>query len=137
MHIYISAGESSGDLFGSLLAKELKIKKPDIHLSGLGTKKMAKEGVNLVHDMANLGVTGFVEVLGHLQEFVALKKKVLSHLAESKPDLVVFIDYPGFHFSIMKSVADLGIPITYYISPQVWAWHKRRIHAMRKYLSRF
>jgi lipid-A-disaccharide synthase len=136
MKIFISAGESSGDIYGGLLAKSLKMECPDITLTGLGGSNMAEAGITLLRDMTDLAVTGFVEVLGHLQEFYHIRSEVIEHIKTQNPDLIVMIDYPGFHFALIKALAPLKVPIIYYVSPQVWAWHKRRIHIMREHLAK-
>lgn len=131
--IVIIAGEESGDVHASVLAKQLKATHPDAHISGIGGKHMQEAGVELISDLARFGVTGITEVIRHLRvirnAFIAIKK----HLQENKPDLLILVDYPGFNLRLAKyAKEELGLKIVYYISPQIWAWKAKRIHLIKK-----
>ncbi len=122
----ISAGEASGELYGAMLCKELKKLWPDIEISGIGGPRMKEEGVSLIAPISHL--MGIVEVVKHLGELIGTLNKAKSALISNRPDLLVLIDYPDFNLLLAKKAKQAGIPILYYVSPQVWAWRKGRRH---------
>ncbi len=122
----IIAGESSGELYGSLLAAELKRRRPDLKITGVGGKKMQAAGVDLIDGI--VGSIGVFEALAHLISLKATFDKILNTFRNSNIDLLVLIDYPEFNLRIAERAKKLGIPIIYYVSPQIWAWRKKRIH---------
>ncbi|HEY0024727.1 MAG TPA: lipid-A-disaccharide synthase [Longimicrobium sp.] len=130
--IFISAGEESGDLHGAALARALRERFPDARLVGLGGARMEAEGVRLLAGLNELAVMGFVEVLRHLPFFIELRKKVFAALASEGVDLVIPIDYPGFNLRLARHARERGIPVLYYIAPQVWAWHKSRVRDLAR-----
>lgn len=126
--ILLSAGEPSGDLHGAALARALRARWPDAQLFGLGGPLMAEAGVELLADPAKLAVMGFVEVLSRLPFFVRLMNRVRSEMEARGTDLVIPIDYPGFNLRLARAARAAGKPVLYYIAPQIWAWHRSRIH---------
>ncbi|HEV2149179.1 MAG TPA: lipid-A-disaccharide synthase [Longimicrobiaceae bacterium] len=130
--LFIAAGEPSGDLHGAGLARALRARLPDARLLGLGGSRMAAEGVELLAGVEELAVMGFVEVLRHLPFFIGLRRRVFSALEREGVDLVVPIDYPGFNLRLARHARQRGIPVLYYISPQVWAWHAERTRDMAR-----
>lgn len=124
--IFLSAGEPSGDLHGAGLARALRTRLPGARLVGLGGARMAAEGVELLAGLDELAVMGFVEVLSRLPYFIRLRRRVFDALRSEGVDLVVPIDYPGFNLRLARHARASGIPVLYYISPQVWAWHASR-----------
>jgi lipid-A-disaccharide synthase len=124
--IFISAGEPSGDLHGAGLARALKHRIPGARLIGLGGPRMAAEGVELLADLKQLAVMGLAEVVRHLPFFIRLQRDVLRTLDREGVDLVIPIDYPGFNLRLARRCRERGIPVLYYIAPQVWAWHASR-----------
>ena len=124
--IFLSVGEPSGDLHGAALARALRARVPGVRLIGLGGPAMAAEGVELLADLKDLAVMGFVEVLSRLRFFLKLRDRVFAALASEKVDLVIPVDYPGFNLRLAKHAKAAGIPVLYYIAPQVWAWHSSR-----------
>lgn len=130
--IFISAGEESGDLHGAALARALRARFPDARLIGLGGSRMQAEGVSLLAGLRELAVMGLVEVLRHLPFFVDLRKRVFAALERERVDLVIPIDYPGFNLRLAKHARASGIPVLYYIAPQVWAWHKSRVRDLAR-----
>ena len=124
--IFLSVGEPSGDLHGAKLAHSLKKRFPGVRLIGLGGPLMAAEGVELLADIGDLAVMGFVEVLGRLPFFLRLKKTVFEALEREGVNLVIPVDYPGFNLRLASHARRSGIPVLYYIAPQVWAWHASR-----------
>jgi len=128
--IFLIAGEASGDSHGAALIKALRDQAPDLECEGLGGPKMAEAGMQLHEDLASNAIMGFVEVVRH---FKAIRRTFLDTLARieaARPDVLVLIDYPGFNLRMAKAVHHLKIPVVYYISPQIWAWKKGRIHTI-------
>ena len=132
---YIIAGEPSGDLHGASLINEMKSLNSQISFKGLGGPLMQKAGLKTSIDFQRLSVMGFWEVLKDIRFFLHLKKNILKSISESKPKKIILIDYPGFNLSLAKSLKSiLDVPIIYYISPQVWAWKKKRVYKIKKYV---
>jgi lipid-A-disaccharide synthase len=129
--ILIVAGEASGDLHGSNLIREIRNLNPQIQLFGIGGNRMKKEGMELIYHIDKLSIMGFFEVLSKLRLIREVMRTMLKLAEERKPDLVVLIDYPGFNLRFARKVKKMGIPIAYYISPQVWAWGGNRVKKMR------
>jgi lipid-A-disaccharide synthase len=128
--IFLVAGERSGDTYGALLIRALRAQDPELRCEGLGGEMMAETGMELRHDLAGEAIMGFTEVVKHLPAIRRLMLETVAHLEATRPDALVLIDYPGFNLRLAKRIQDLGIPIIYYISPQVWAWKKKRIHTI-------
>jgi lipid-A-disaccharide synthase len=126
MKIMISVGEASGDLHGARLAAALKELQPDITLLGMGGQAMHAAGVELIYDIADLGVMGIVEVIKNLRRLFVLRDQLVDVMKRERPDALVVIDYPGFNMRLAKKAKKLGIPIISYISPSAWAWGKGR-----------
>jgi lipid-A-disaccharide synthase len=129
--IAIIAGEASGDLHGSSLVKELKKINPDLEFFGIGGDKMKREGVELIFHIDRLSIMGFFEVIKNLSFIREVMKTMVSVIEAKRPDVAILIDYPGFNLRFAKKVKSLGIPVVYYISPQVWAWGGNRVKKMQ------
>lgn len=125
--VWIIAGEASGDTYGACLATALRQRRPGLRLRGMGSEHMRAAGVELFVDSSELGVVGIVEVLKSLRFFVRLLREVSARALAERPAAVVLIDYPGFNLRLAERLHRAGIPVVYYISPQVWAWKKGRI----------
>ena len=134
--IWIIAGESSGDLYGAQLAKDLRTLNPETEIAGMGGMKMRSAGVNILVDSTELGVVGIVEVLGSIFKFIRIMFFLLAKVREEKPDAVVLIDYPGFNIRFAKRLKKIGIPVIWYISPQVWVWRKSNIPKLAHYCTK-
>lgn len=130
--ILIVAGEASGDLHGANLIKSLK-KERKIKFFGIGGEKLKEEGVEILCNSEKISVMGFFEVLLKIPLIYSVYRKVLRAVKKERPDLAILIDYPGFNFILMKKLYNLGIPVVYYICPQVWAWKKERIKLLDAY----
>jgi lipid-A-disaccharide synthase len=124
--ILMLAGEASGDLHGSEVARALRERWPSATLLGLGGERMAGEGVELLAGLDQLAVMGFAEVVRHLPFFWKLERRLNTQLEGGPVDLVLPIDYPGLNLRITGHARSRGIPVLYYIAPQVWAWKARR-----------
>lgn len=133
--VWIFAGEASGDLYGAHLATELRELAPELTIQGMGGKRMASAGVEILVDSTELGVVGFVEVLKHLPMFKRIFKGLVQRAEKERPDVVVLIDYPGFNLRFAEQMHQRGIKVVYYITPQVWAWGKRRKPKIAKYVN--
>ncbi len=123
--IMIVAGESSGELYGSLLARALKSKWTDLHIIGVGGEKMNKAGVELISSTSD--AFGLVEAVSAYRKVKAVFKKAVDAIRKFMPDVLILIDYPDFNIRLAKLAKRLGIKILYYVSPQVWAWRKGRV----------
>lgn len=135
-HILIVAGEASGDLHGAHLAKTLQELAPGATIAAMGGKALAGMGVTMLADAAKLAVVGIFEVLSHLGDIRAAMTVLERHLLEKRPDLLILIDYPDFNLLLARKAKRLGIPILYYISPQVWAWRSGRVKTIRRLVNR-
>lgn len=132
----ICAGEASGDLHASNLITELRKFMPGAEIYGFGGPKMKAAGTRLYYDLTEIAVVGFVEVLKRIGTFRKLFNLFLKEAEKTKPDGVILVDYPGFNLMLAPKLKALGIKIFYYISPQLWAWHKERIEIVRKYVDK-
>lgn len=130
--ILMLAGEASGDLHGAGLARALRNRWPNAQLLGTGGPRMAAEGVEILTDFRRLAVMGFVEVLGSLPFLWSLERRLIRLLREHRIDLVLPIDYPGLNLRIARAARRAGIPVLYYIAPQVWAWHRSRVRRLAR-----
>lgn len=134
--VMIVAGEVSGDTHGAGVVRELKRQQPAIEVFGIGGEKMKQEGMALTYHVRELSFMGFVEVLRHLPLIRSVERTLEQLLKLKKPDVVVLIDYPGFNLRFARIAKKYGIPVIYYISPQVWAWNRRRVKKMRGIVDR-
>ncbi|MBI5600263.1 MAG: lipid-A-disaccharide synthase [Gemmatimonadetes bacterium] len=131
--ILIIAGEASGDLHGAGVAERLRALRPEVPLVGMGGDRMAAAGVQLFERAE--GVVGFVEVLKHLPAHLRLLREVKAHLRSGRVGLIILIDYPGFNLRVARAAHDAGVPVLYYITPQVWAWKPGRLKMMAEVIS--
>ena len=134
--VWIISGESSGDLYGARLAQDLWKKDPAMEISGMGGVRMRSAGVNILVDSTELGVIGIVEVLGILFKIIRIGMFLLKKAKEERPDAVILIDYPGFNIRLAKRLKKMNIPVIWYISPQVWVWHKSNIPRLAAYCTK-
>jgi len=130
--ILIIAGEASGDLHGSNLVKALKEQDPSLDIYGVGSRNMREAGVRMLADASSISVVGATEVLTHIGAIYGVYAKLKRFLRDERPDLLILIDFPDFNIMTGKAARKLGIPVLYYISPQVWAWRKGRINTIAK-----
>ena len=130
--ILIIAGEASGDLHGSNLVKAMREQDPTLQFYGVGSRNMRDAGVSLLADASEISVVGATEVLTHIGAIYRVYTKLKQFLRENRPDLLILIDFPDFNIFTGKAAKKLGIPVLYYISPQVWAWRKGRINTLAK-----
>jgi len=121
------SGEASGDLHGANLAREIQKEDPSIALYGVGSARMKEAGVQMLADASEISVVGLTEVLTHIRAIRRVYVMLKNFLQHERPDLLVLIDFPDFNILLGKAAKKIGIPVLYYISPQVWAWRKGRI----------
>ena len=134
--VLIIAGETSGDLHGSALMHHMKKGLPDVSFKGIGGSLMIGEGLDAVRHVREMNFMGLTEVVRHLP-FILRTLNDIEHLLDTwHPDLVILIDYPGFNLKLAPRAKKRGIPVMYYISPQLWAWHKSRVTLIQKYVDR-
>ena len=130
--IFIVAGEPSGDLHGANLIREMLRADPEIAVSGIGGEQMSATRMELRHDLASEAIMGFTEVLRKFGHIRAVFRDTVEFLAETRPDLLVLIDYPGFNLRLAQHAKKLGIRTVYYICPQVWAWGRGRVERIAR-----
>ena len=130
------AGEASGDMYGARLVVAMKRLTPGIKFFGLGGPAMEKVGVEIIRHLSSVAVVGITEVvpkMGHILEVLREFKRALK---VAPPDLVILIDYPGFNLNLAKRAHALGIPVLYYVPPQLWAWWEKRVRKIAKRVDR-
>src|SRR5262245_50050018 len=129
--VMVSCGEASGDLYAGALATELQRLAPGTRIFGLGGRRLAESGAELVADYRGLAVTGLTEAVRVLPRSFGMIRRLRSRLVNDRPDVLVAVDFPDFNFGLARSAQKLGIPVVYYISPQLWAWRPGRIRTMK------
>ena len=134
--IMLVAGEASGDMHGAKLVDAMREQAPDLEVCGIGGPALAAQGMEILYDSSRLAVVGIIEVISHLRFIREAMRALEKRLREQPPDLLILIDYPDFNLIIAKKAKRLGIPVFYYISPQVWAWRSGRVKTIRKLVDR-
>lgn len=132
----VVTGEASGDVYGAMLAADIREKRPDIEMSGVGGERMRAAGVDIFLDSSNLAVVGVWEAIVRLRELRRAMNDMKAYIARVRPDLLVLIDYPGMNLRLARYAKEKGIRVMYYISPQVWAWGRGRVRSIRKYVDK-
>lgn len=130
------AGEASGDALGARLAAALLRAEPDLHLYGVGGQAMRDAGVYTIVDTSALSVMGFAELGRDLGRVLRVLSRLRRELRDTKPDLFVPIDFPDFNLPLCRTARRLGVPVFYYVSPQVWAWRRRRVRTIARTVRR-
>ena len=136
LKIMISAGEASGDRLGAGLARSLRAQHPDIELIGMGGEEMEAAGVKIVQQASEVAVVGITEVLAHLPAIRRAMGRLEDILKTEKPDLLVPVDFPDFNLRLTARAHDAGVPVVYFVSPQIWAWRRSRVKLMRRLVKR-
>lgn len=134
--ILMLAGEPSGDLHASNLALELKRCGKDLRIIGTGGEKMRSAGVEILFDLKTLAVTGLIGVIKNYAKLKKIQTSLLAKIKKEKIDLIILVDYPDFNLRFAKKAQGSGVPIIYYISPQVWAWRRGRVNLIKKYIKK-
>lgn len=143
--IFISAGEASGEHYGALLIESLKKQlaatgRPSFEKTarffGMGGERMVEAGLDRVVRSEDMAVMGITEVVRHLPRIYAGFRKLKQAVRDRRPDVAVLIDFPDIHFKLAKELHRLGVPVIFFVSPQLWAWKKHRIKLVQKYVRR-
>ena len=130
--VVIIAGETSGDLHGAQLVRAMKKKDPSLFFSGIGGPELKTAGVEILMNAAELSVVGITEVFSKMSKVVKGISSVKNVLSERRPGLIILIDFPDFNLHIATIAKKHGVPVLYYISPQIWAWRSGRIRKIEK-----
>jgi lipid-A-disaccharide synthase len=133
--VMISCGEPSGDTYAASLAEALSAQAPGVDVFGFGGPRCRAAGVRLVGDYTGLSVTGLTEALRVLPATFRMLRRLTAAAAETRPDALVLIDYPDFNFRLMARVAAMGVPVVYYVTPQLWAWRAGRMKTMQRHVT--
>ena len=130
------AGEASGDLHAAGVAAALRRVRPELSLLAVGGRRLAEQGVELIHRDSQLGVMGFLEVLKHVPRHYLLLHRIKKMLDRGELALVVLVDYPGFNMKVAAAAKSAGVPVLYYVTPQVWAWGAGRIPKLAEFVAK-
>ena len=129
--LLLSCGEASGDLYAGALTRELLALDPSLSISGLGGPQFAAAGGRLVDDYREISVTGLTEWIPKLPRLLAARRRLVAAAIAERPDALVLIDFSGFNFRLAPAIKRLGVPVIYYISPQIWASRPKRLDTIR------
>jgi lipid-A-disaccharide synthase len=132
MRVFISAGEPSGDLHGANLTRALKQIQPDVEVIGFGGERMAAAGCRVIYPLCDLAVVGLIPVLASVPTFARIIGLARETFRQHRPDVLVMIDYPGFHWWLAGCARKHAIPVSYFVPPQLWAWAGWRARKMRR-----
>jgi lipid-A-disaccharide synthase len=130
------AGEASGDLHAAGVAAALRRLRPELSLIAVGGRRLAEQGVELIHRDNQLGVMGFLEVVKHVPRHFLLLRTIKKMLERREIALVILIDYPGFNMKVAAAAKNAGVPVLYYVTPQVWAWGAGRIPKLAEFVAK-
>jgi lipid-A-disaccharide synthase len=134
--LMIIAGEVSGDILASGLVRALRRRDPALSFFGIGGDELKKAGVEILQDNTAMAVMGFTEVIVRLAFFRRVFNRMVEEARVRRPAAVILVDYPGFNLRFAGKMKELGIPVVYYVCPQVWAWNRRRIPKMARTVKR-
>ena len=135
--LYVIAGEASGDLYGANLIKNIRSESREpLEIYGVGGDRIRETGALGFFDLAHFHITGFTDILKSIPRYKNAECFILSSIEKARPNAVVLIDNPGFNLHLSKKIHALGIPIIYYISPQIWAWAPKRVLKIKKYVKK-
>ncbi len=134
--IFLSAGEASGEHYGALLMTELRRLEPRADFFGLGGTRMAALGLRRVVRAEDVAVMGITEVILHMPHIYREYRRLKASLRAERPDLAILIDFPDVNLSLAAELRRLKIPVVYFVSPQLWAWKKWRVHGVKRNVSR-
>ena len=132
--LLIIAGEASADQHGAALIRELKQLRPELSLWGIAGDALEAQGAELIIHQREMAFLGIGEVLRHLPLIRRVRRAILNRIDAQKPTAALLIDYPGFNLKLARDLKERGVPVIYYISPQLWAWGKKRVEKIRRYV---
>lgn len=130
--VMIVSGEASGDIHGANLVKAMLAQDPNLVFSGMGGKQLAEAGINILFEAQKVSVVGIVEIFSHLPDILSAQRTLRKFLKKNRPSLLIIIDFPDFNLMLASVAKKLGIPVFYYITPQVWAWRSGRVKKIQK-----
>ena len=136
MRLLISAGEASGEMYGAQLIEALRRRLPGLECFGVGGERMQAAGCDLVVQSKELAVVGITEILPRLPKIYGEFRKLVRAMDERKPQAAILIDSPAFHFKVARELHRRGIPVIYYVAPQLWAWRSGRVRLVRRYFKK-
>jgi len=136
VRILISAGEASGEMYGTQLIEALLRRQPSLQFFGVGGDRMRAAGCDTVVDAKDLAVVGITEILSHLPKIYGLFRKLIGAADANRPDLAIVIDSPAFNWRVARQMRKRSIPVVYYVCPQFWAWRQGRVRLLRKYVDK-
>jgi lipid-A-disaccharide synthase len=134
--LFLSAGEASGDHYGAQIVTEMRTRIPQARFFGLGGVEMQQAGLDRVvraEDVAHMGIT---EVIRHMPYIYGEYRRLVAAIKKQRPDVAVLIDFPDVNFRLALELKKLGIPVIYFVSPQLWAWKRRRLRWVQERVSR-
>ncbi|MBC8145963.1 MAG: lipid-A-disaccharide synthase [bacterium] len=132
--VMIVAGEASGDMHGAALVKAMKQRVEGLQVIGIGGKHLAAQGLRSIVDASRMNVSGFAEVVRHYHFLRRALVRTIALAHEVRPSIAILVDYPGFNLQLARELHAMGIPVVYYIAPQVWAWKEKRVEVIRRYV---
>ncbi len=133
-NILLIAGEVSGDQHAAELVQKLRAMIPDVNIWGIGGDELQRQGMEIVVHLNRMAFLGVGEVVRHLPFIKKVMQQILQRAKAERPDCALLVDYPGFNLRMARRLKKLGIPVLYYISPQLWAWGRRRVKIIRQYV---
>jgi lipid-A-disaccharide synthase len=136
MRLFVSAGEPSGDLHGANLIRALQRREPGLEVHGFGGERMAAAGCQLAFPLCDLALIGVFRVLVNVPKFWGILDLAERQFQTQRPDALVLIDYPGFHWWLARKARAYGIPVIYFVPPQIWGWATWRVRKMRRLIDR-
>lgn len=134
--LYILTGEPSGEAHAARVVERIRDQWPEVEIRGMGGDAMEAQGVDLLEHVSNTAIMGFAEVVTKLGFIRTLMVRVKADILAFRPDRILIVDYPGFNLRMARWAREQGFPVDMYIGPQVWAWKRRRVHAMARDLDR-
>ena len=134
--VLIVAAEASADLHGAAFVRALRAARPGVRVTGIGGTHIEREGATLIARNEEFAVMGFVEILAHVPKHWMLLRRLRARLRAGGVGLVVLLDYPGFNMKLAEAAHSAGVPVLYYITPQVWAWGRGRLSALARTVTR-
>jgi lipid-A-disaccharide synthase len=132
----VSCGEPSGDLYAAEVVRRLRSLVPGLSVFGVGGAHLAAEGADLVAHVRDLAVVGILEVVRHLPRIHRVFRETVARIDSRRPDVALLVDYPDFNLRLARELRRRGVPVFYYVSPQVWAWKRGRIRTIRETVTR-
>lgn len=132
MRVFISAGEPSGDLHASHVARDLRKLSPQLEIVGFGGPELWSAGAEILFDLPSLALMGFARVVRHIPKLRQVLRMAVQSFEKKRPDALLLVDYPGFHWHLAEAAKERGIPVYYYCPPQLWGWAPWRVKKLRR-----